>query len=96
MAIYHAPEDPNKSTFAGGTIGQALAKHRLKEQKPHEDDKKEKMKEHLDKAHEHLSQAKQMHESKGEPLSEEQESDPHEVNESAGAAPSLAGTYGVK
>lgn len=86
MALFHPPADPNKPTFAGGTMGQAMAKHKYMNPES-EDDKKKKgphaeMQKHLQKASEHLEHAKHM--SEGGAKSESAEKDPHDVDEEAG------------
>ena len=80
MAIYHAPEDPNKSTFAGGTMSQAMHKHKLMHGGEESKDSKTTVSEHLEKAEEHIKHARAAH---GQ-MSESKEQDPHEVNEEVG------------
>jgi hypothetical protein len=96
MALYHPPEDPNKPVFAGGTVGQALAKHRLlREQQQKESgkksedgkEKKSNLGDHLHKASEHIEAARKLH-APGM-LSEAKEKDPHEIDEEAGGSASL-------
>lgn len=94
MAIYHEPEDQSKSTFAGGTMSQAMAKHKLmhghKDKSPNhgEDGGKNSspggenqhaVAGHLQKAKEHLEHATELH-TKGT-LSATQQKDPRKVDE---------------
>jgi len=85
MAIFHAPEDKNKTTFAGGTLGMAKAKHEYlhKGEKEKEPKEPEKLADHLAKASEHLDHARRM--TGGGAKSDSAEKDPHEVNEEVGA-----------
>lgn len=81
MAIYHAPEDKNAGTFAGGTIMQAMAKHKHMHKGEDKEDSKDKVREHLDKASEHIEHARAAHSGM---KSESEASDPHEINEESG------------
>lgn len=84
MAIFRAPEDPNKATFAGGTMGQAIARsHMDKKEKEPKGKEPAKMAEHLARAAEHLDHARRMTE--GGAKSESASKDPHMVNEEVGA-----------
>lgn len=80
--------DGGKTVHAGGTIGAAIAKHRLlhgapKEEKEEKDgDKHAKVGEHLAKAQEHLTAAKDLHE--GGAASEEHGEKPLEEDGEAG------------
>lgn len=66
MAIFHDKEG-DKGSFAGGTMGQALAKHHA-DKKPKDGkedkggDKASKISEHLDNAKNSVEEAKRLHE----------------------------------
>lgn len=85
MAIYHDPET-KEQTFAGGTMSQALGRHRLQKGSQKSNlggDNKQQVLDHLHKASEHLQHATEMH-TKGT-LSETQQKDPRKVDEEAEA-----------
>lgn len=85
MALYHPPDDLNKATFAGGTMGQAIAKHK------HEKDEKDKMGHHLSEAGKHLAEARKEHAHESGQLTEKESGDPREVEEEPNETGSLMG-----
>lgn len=90
MPIFHEKEG-DKGTF-GPTMGAALAKHRMGEQKDEKDggekDKKATISEHLTQAEEHLKKAKAAHE--GEEHAEEHDGEMGE-DEGGSALESMMG-----